>query len=116
MGTETIDSTPRATRYDLNVPVVLYLLDGIASGRTINVSDTGILATFDRPLDPWDTGRLHTLATGSYLSIEVRVVRVEGQQVGMTFQIAEESDRATIGKLIELANLGLALVPPAPAA
>jgi hypothetical protein len=116
MGAEAIDFIPRATRYGLNVPVMLYLPDDIASGRTINISETGILATFDRSLDPWATGRLCAEVRRSYLSIEVRVVRVEGRQTGMTFHIVTEGDHAAIRELIEFAQMELAAVPPAPAA
>jgi hypothetical protein len=116
MGGETIDFIPRETRYDLDLPVALYLFDGIASGRIINVSETGILATFHRPLDLWATGRLCAEARGTYLNIEVRVARVEGGRTGLTFRILNESDRATLREFIELAKLGLDAAPPAPAA
>jgi len=117
MVAKTIDFLAREIRYDLDVPVLLYLLDGVAAGHTINISGSGVLAVFNnRRVDAWDTGRLRIETRGGYLSIEVRVARVEGHQAGMTFRIENESDRVTIRELIALAMLGLAILPPAPAA
>jgi hypothetical protein len=105
---------PLDARMDMDVPVILYLHDRIASGHTVNVSDSGMLATFDRRLDPWATGRLCVVTEKSHLSIQVRIVRVDGSLAGMSF--VSDSDHADIQQLIEHANGGPAAAPRAPAA
>jgi hypothetical protein len=116
MGPDASGITPRAPRFDLKVPLVLYLRDRIASGHSVNVSESGMLATFDRRLEAWLTGHLCVVAGEWHLAIDVRIVRVEGRVAAMAFEIANEGDRATIRKLIECANPGLMAQPPAPAA
>jgi hypothetical protein len=98
------DATPRAPRFDIKVPLVLYLRDRIASGHSINVSESGMLATFNRRLDPWAAGHLCAVAGELHLAIDVHVVRVEGRAAAMAFEVGSEGDRATIRRLIEYAG------------
>jgi hypothetical protein len=115
MGPVASGFTPRAPRFDLKVPVVLYLGDRIASGHSINVSESGMLAMFDRPVEAWLTGQLSSVAGEWHLSIDVRVVRAEGRTAALVFKIVSEGDRATIQKLIDHADPGSADRPLAPA-
>ena len=114
MGAEKIDFNPFDTRREIHVPIMLYLNDRVASGHTVNVSDSGMLAMFDRRLDPWVSGRLSVVTRNCHLSIEVRVVRVDGHLAGMTF--VRDSDHATIQQLIEHAGREMAVQAHVPAA
>jgi hypothetical protein len=108
MGSDANSFIPRSLRFALNVPVVLYLRDHMASGRSINVSDSGMLVRFDQTLEIWLKGHLCVVAGEWHLSIDVHIIRVEGQLTALAYEIGSEGDRATIRKLIELADHNLA--------
>jgi hypothetical protein len=108
MGSDANSFNPRALRFELKVPVVLYLRDHMASGQSINVSESGMLARFDRALEIWLKGHLCVVAGEWHLSIDVHIARVDGWVTALTFEIKGEGDRATIRKLIELAEHDLA--------
>ena len=116
MGSGANSFISRAPRFDLKVPVVLYLRDRLASGYSINVSESGMLATFNRTVDPLLKGHLSAVAGEWHLSIDVHIVRVEGRVTAMAFEIEGEADRATIQKLIDHAEHEHAIELPAPAA
>jgi PilZ domain-containing protein len=104
MGSDEKVFAPRAPRFDLRTPVVLHLPEGIVKGYSVNVSESGMLAKFDRPVDIWAEGRLSADVGEWNLSINFRVARIEGRDTGLCFHIANEGDRKTIQKLIEYAT------------
>jgi hypothetical protein len=108
MGSDASSFISRAPRFDLKVPVVLYLRDHMSSGQSINVSESGMLVRFDRTLEIWLKGHLCAVAGEWHLSINVHIIRVEGRVTALAFEIKGEGDRATIRKLIELADHNLA--------
>ena len=108
MGSDTSSFSPRAPRFELKVPVVLYLRDHMASGQSVNVSESGMLVRFDRTLEIWLKGHLCAVAGEWHLSINVHIIRVDGQLTALAYEIGSEGDRATIRKLIELAEHDLA--------
>lgn len=116
MGSGTNSFISRAPRFALKVPVVLYLRDHMASGQSINVSESGMLARFDRTLDIWLKGHLCAVAGEWHLSIDVHIARVDGRVTALAFEIKGEGDRTTIQKLIELAEHEHPAALPAPAA
>lgn len=75
----------RSERYDLNIPIE-YLQEGrIVLGRCINISESGLLARFDEPLDLWTTGELRLHAGQRSCKLGARVVRVTQREAGLTF-------------------------------
>jgi hypothetical protein len=94
---------PRAPRFNLRTPITLRLPDGMVKGRSLNVSESGMLAVFDVPLDIWITGRLFVVIADLHIGLNARVARAEGRETGLTFQIADEADRIAIRSMIEYA-------------
>jgi hypothetical protein len=76
---------PRSCRYDVNLPIRFFSSDGLATGRLLNVSDTGALVQFDRSVTIWTVGELSVRIGERYTNIKARAARVEGRQVGLTF-------------------------------
>jgi hypothetical protein len=105
MGSDAKVLAPRAPRFDFRTPVVLFLPQGIMKGYSVNVSESGMLAKFDRPVDIWAEGRLSADVGEWNLSINIRVARIEGRETGLSYHIANEGDHKTIQKLIEFATL-----------
>jgi hypothetical protein len=93
----------RAYRFDLKMPIFLDLPEGRVKGRSLDVSESGMLAFFEQPLDVWLTGRLSAVIGGWQISINVRVARVDGRKTGLNFLVGSRGDLVTIQKLIELA-------------
>jgi hypothetical protein len=108
MGPDAQGFQSRAARFDLKVPLVLYLRDHMTSGQSINVSESGMLARFDRSLEIWLKGHLCVVAGEWHLGIDVHIARVDGRMTALVFEIRSDGDRATIQKLIELADHDLA--------
>jgi hypothetical protein len=100
MGSDTNGLIARAPRFRLRKPIVLHLPEGHVKGHSLDVSESGMLAVFEEPLDDWLTGRLFTLVGETSLGIEVRVARVNGREAGLTFHNISASDRATIQELL----------------
>ncbi len=90
----------RATRFLLDIPVSLIEDGSERIGQCINVSESGVLATFDQPPELWTDGQLAFQAGEHYLSIKARVARVHGRQAAFAFLIHNENDRATIKILV----------------
>lgn len=96
-----VANQPRATRFPLDA-AVSFVVDGSRhEGRCINVSESGLLATFDHPPDVWLDGKVELEAGGYYLTIPVRVARMDGNDVGFAFRLNTENDRAAIRILID---------------
>lgn len=95
------DNQPRAKRFKLDVDVS-FVVDGRRhEGRCINVSESGLLACLDHAPDVWVEGQVELEGGGHYLDIQVRVARVEGNDVGFAFCPNTENDRAAIRILID---------------
>jgi PilZ domain len=110
MGSDANVFPPRAPRFDLRTPVVLLLPQGIVKGYSVNVSESGMLARFDRLVDIWAEGRLEAVIGDWDISINIRVARIEGRETGLRYNIANEGDRMTIQRLIEHASQGSILI------
>ena len=90
----------RATRFLLDVPVSL-IEDGTERvGQCVNVSESGLLATFDQPPELWTDAQLTLQAGEHHLSIKARVARVQDRQAAFAFAIHNENDRATVSILV----------------
>ena len=95
---------PRAPRFDLHLPIRFFSTDGLATGHCVNVSETGMRVTFDRPIDFWLEGELDFRIEDHPFNIKARVVRADVRDAGLLFHIDNDADRLTVAKLLELAS------------
>ena len=77
--------SPRSCRYDVNLPIRFFSPDGLATGRLLNVSDTGALVQFDKAVAIWTVGELSVRLGERYITIKVRAARVENRTVALAF-------------------------------
>lgn len=107
----------RAARYELHVPVE-FLCDGrIILGQCLNISDSGVLAEFEEPLDLWTTGELRVHAGLRSCKLTARVSRVEDGHAGLTFRNTAGENTSTTCAVIqdlitEARERGGAILPP----
>ena len=94
----------RAPRLDLNLPLRFFSSDGMMAGHCVNVSESGMLAIFDRPVEMWLEGDLSFFIEGLQFSIKARVARVNEGDTGLRFRIDSDADKLTIQKLVALAG------------
>ena len=97
------DHQPRSPRFDLHLPIRFFSTDGLATGHCVNVSETGMRVTFERPIDFWLEGELDFVLDDLRFNIKARVVRVDIREAGMLFHIDTDADKLTVEKLLELA-------------
>jgi hypothetical protein len=95
---------PRAPRFDLNLPVRFFSTDGLATGHCVNVSATGMLVAFDRPVDFWLEGELDFFIEDRHFSIKARVVRTDIRDAGLLFHVDSDADKLTNEQLLKFAG------------
>ena len=93
----------RSPRFGLDLPIRFFSEDGLEIGRCVDVSESGLLGFFERPLSVWTSGELTASLGDDSVSVKARVARVEGRQAGLSFQSENENDRLAILKLIDFA-------------
>ena len=93
----------RPTRFDLRSPISFIVGDLELTGHCVNVSETGLLVTFDQPIELWISGEILLVAGDYYLNIKARVARTQGLDSGMSFLIETDNDRLTIQILVDFA-------------
>jgi hypothetical protein len=91
----------RAPRLALKTIVVFECAEGKIKGRTVNISESGMLAIFDQHLDVWLPGRIRAVVGEWFLDVRVRVVRVDGRTAALAFEGLNENSRAAIQNLVE---------------
>jgi hypothetical protein len=95
---------PRAVRSPFDARVCFIVEDRRIDGQCLNLSESGLLATFEQPLELWTRGQLTWSTSAYYLSLEANVSRVQGNEAGLAFLIESENDRLTISLLTEYAS------------
>ncbi len=95
---------PRAERLDLSFPVEFRGDEGKIKGNCLNVSDTGMLAHFRRPLELWTEGDLWADAGVQQLLLRVRVVRCVGQEMGLAFRFRSDGERKLVQDVVAFAS------------
>ena len=93
----------RADRIPLRIPVVFTSSDGKVRGTSVDISESGLLATFDQPLEVWISGQLSILVPEHPIFIETRIARVEGNTVAMSFRGMGARDLLIIQSLLKKA-------------
>ena len=92
--------TDRARRVRLNLPVVFDYTGGRATGKTVDISESGILVEFDEIMDLWTTGDLSLEGDEWQLQISARVARVNGRQAAFAFRGMDSSELELVRSLI----------------
>jgi PilZ domain len=93
----------RPFRAALDLPVRFFSTDGLVTGHCRNVSASGMLVEFDKPVSVWEIGELTIRLEEQVINIGVRVARVHGREAGVWFYIEGDNDRVAIGRLMYFA-------------
>jgi hypothetical protein len=75
--------------------------DCVYTGQCINVSQSGLLARFEKPPELWSRGKIELEAKEHLLTIHARVARRQDNEVGFAFSLDTENDWAAISILIQ---------------
>lgn len=105
---------PRPGRFGLAVPLSFVADNVKQQGCCINVSESGLLATFARPIDIWTEGEISLLIGGYYVDIGARVARTQLPEIGFAFLIHTENDRLAIRIMLDFARTGVMDCPAMP--
>jgi PilZ domain len=94
------DFISRARRVSLIFPAVFDHDHGTAAGKTVDMSESGVLVNFKTAVEVWTTGELSIVGHGWRLQLTARVARVNGLQAAFAFRDLDESGRAIIRDLV----------------
>jgi UPF0288 family protein (methanogenesis marker protein 3) len=86
----------RADRVETAFPVEFATQEGAVTGHCVNISESGILGIFAKPLELWTTGELTFQFAGGLLGVKARVARVIGREAGLVFLFQHEDERLTV--------------------
>jgi hypothetical protein len=112
-NSQQIGLNPRAERVALRMPIVFLSSEGRVAGHSADVSISGLLGTFQQPLDVWLTGQLSLVTPqGRSILIRSRIVRVDGYRAALSFATLSAHERATLLVAIEAAGGSDQLVLP----
>ena len=101
----------RPPRLDLDIPFNFKVSELLISGRTVNVSESGLLARLELPVELWMVGDLSMTVGAYYIELEARVARTHAEEYGLSFLINSESDRRAVSVLNDYALSLLTGVP-----
>lgn len=87
---------PRAARISVKFPLVFSSSEGRVAGRSLNVSESGALGTFQQPLDVWLSGQLSIGLPSRTILVQTRVVRADGREAAFSFINLDEDDRLAL--------------------
>ena len=94
----------RARRLDLSFPLRFEGDCADASGHCMNVSESGLLARFDRPMEVWDVGELSLHFGEKVLLVRAKVARVNENEAGLAFLLRGEADRLAVEEMVAFAT------------
>ena len=104
----------RAPRVDLSFPVEFLAEDGLLRGHCLNLSASGMLATFPQVPELWTTADLVLHFGEDSYRLPVRVARTDGRQAGLTFAFRDARDRAAVTEILAYAAANTHLVSRPP--
>ncbi len=104
----------RAPRLDLSFPLEFTTDEGLINGHCLNLSESGLLANFDRQLDLWTVGDLVLHYGDQQCTLVARVARADGKEAGLAFSYKSDGERQAIGKMLTFATAQTMLVGPPP--
>ena len=105
---------PRAPRLDLSLPLRFTSADGVVEGNCLNVSESGLLGSFARPLDLWMDGSLLLQFGEERTVLRARVARAMGHEAGMAFVYQDDREREAIRAVLDFASAGTYLTGKPP--
>ncbi len=94
---------PRAARVDLSLPLTFSAEGASEAGHCLNISASGLLASFAHPPELWTSGDLSLEAAGIHLAVPARVARVDGFEAGLAFAFGNDRQHEAVHQLIALA-------------
>jgi hypothetical protein len=106
VDTDASGFTARAPRLSFRTPVGFQFEEREIKGYSVNISESGMLAVFDRQLDVLTTGRLSAAIGECHITTVARVVRIKGCEAALAFQRMNEDARALIQRFIEYEQPG----------
>lgn len=106
---------PRAERLNLSFPVTFSGDGEHLRGSCLNISLSGLSASFSRPPEVWVTGTLAIETGSSTVSLQVRVARVLDREAGFAFLIQTDADRQAVTSLVAFAAANTQLTGGRPA-
>ena len=95
--------TTRASRIDLSFPVIFVSEEKLVAGHCLNLSESGLLANFDQPLELWSMGELLIHGSEAKFRVPVRVARANEYNAGLAFRFTSDEQRASIQALVAYA-------------
>lgn len=96
---------PRSTRYDLELPIRFFSTEGFVTGHLLNISESGLLVKFDKPVEVWTVGEISAYVTDvgdGYIHINAWVSRIDNCEAALTFT-ESAGDYPSIRYLVALA-------------
>ncbi len=94
----------RAARLDLSFPLRFSSEDGTVAGHCLNLSESGLLANFDHPLELWTRGELLLHFATNQCQVDARVARVNEREAGLSFLYKSDGERHAIHTLLAFAE------------
>ncbi len=92
--------TYRVPRYTVDLPVRLRLDGQSITGRCREISQEGMKLEAAQPLPPNFCGLISLSYQGVALDIQARLTHNDGQQDGLKFVFASETERDALGRLV----------------
>ena len=99
-----ISHTARAARIDLSFGVMFTSDRKPVAGRGLNLSESGLLADFEEPLELWSTGELAIDGIDEPSRVPAFVARVDEHQAGLAFRFTSDKQREAIRTLVAYAE------------
>lgn len=94
---------PRAERLNLSFPLTFRSDDDTVPGSCLNISSSGLLGQFVRPLDLWVMGQVSLQTGRGNLSLKARVARVIEREAALAFVLSTEAERQSVRDLVNFA-------------
>lgn len=99
------NSTARAKRIDLSFPLCFVTDDGVENdGHCLNISESGMMASFGVELDLWTVGTLRLSFAHQSLALQARVARCDGHDAGLAFLFSSDEQHGAILALVSAAS------------
>ena len=104
----------RKDRLDLSFPVEFFVDGECVRGHCLNLSESGLLATFDPLLDLWTAEDIHLLTPEGTCTERARVARVQERAAKLSFCFRGEGERLRVREVLALASERTLLVGTPP--
>jgi len=96
---------PRAARASLKLALVFKYAEGEVRGHTVNLSESGVLGSFQEVMEVWLNGQLSILVPDRRpIVVETRIVRVDGCTAAMSLMNLTAYDKTKLQSLVDAAD------------